>query len=154
MILTPQRTAILPCLAALGTGLSACSDAQVESARAACTVTLQALYRPMSESEPVTFEPVANVSQDSEKFEFVWKESQIKNVLFHLSMADIAQSQPDADGRSHNYRVVIEGAGGTEREYRCRGSLKVRSLHGIWVRQTSASGHTNDFKVTKYPISY
>src|SRR5262245_7718964 len=71
--------------------LAACSDAasRLEAARAACLVTIQSLYRPISDKDPVAFEPVANVAADNEKFEFVWKQSQIKNLTFVLLPQEI-----------------------------------------------------------------
>ena len=149
MNLAPQKAAGL-CVAVSAIGLTACADRRVEEARMACTVVMQALYRPVSEKESVTFEPVANVSRDSDKFEFVWKQSQIGNMVFSLSLADIAGSERLP---SENYVTIIEQAG-AERQYICRGSLGVRSLHGIWVRQTRASGQANDIKVTKYPVGF
>ena len=150
MSLAPQKVAAGFCVATSAIGLTACSDRRVEDARMACTVVMQSLYRPVSDNEPVTFEPVANVSPDSDKFEFVWKQSQIRNMTFSLTMADIVDSERHPSG---NYVMVIERAG-VERQYVCRGSLGVRSLHGIWVRQTDASRQARDIKVTKYPVGF
>ena len=58
--------------------LAACSDgatSRLEAARVACAATMQALYPPVSEKEPITFERVANVAGDRNNFELVWKQS-------------------------------------------------------------------------------
>src|SRR5262249_27237757 len=120
-------------MAAAGQALAACGDGaatRLELARSACMVTMQALYAPVADKEPVRFERVENVSADREKFEFVWKRSQIYNLLFRLTLQEIPEAARGAD-------VVIEG--GPEREYICRGSLAARALHGVWTRRGPAS---------------
>ena len=135
-------------MAAAGQALAACGDGaatRLELARSACMVTMQALYAPFSDKEPVKFERVESVSADREKFEFVWKTSQIHNLLFRVTLPEI----PEAE---RNYRVVIEG--GPEREYICRGSLTARALHGVWTRRGPASESAREIKLTQHPIDF
>src|SRR5262249_42265725 len=92
-------------------GLAACGDAanRLEAARVACTVTIQSLYRPISDKDPVAFEPAVNVAAEPEKFEFVWKQSQIKNLMFVVMPQEIERSGGQV--RDNETRILHEIAG-------------------------------------------
>jgi hypothetical protein len=149
-----RRAALSVCLAAAMMALANCGGfTPLEAARLACTVAMQMRWQPVSDQEPARFEPVPNIATDPEKFEFVWKQSQIKNVLFSLTMEEITRTDQILDDAPRSYTVVIE-ASGKEREYICRGSLKARALHGVWMRQTFAGGQQKEIKITKYPVDF
>ena len=144
----------------LAVGLAACGGSDVElvreAARAACAATLQTLYRPMSEKEPVTFERIADTAADAGRFEFNWKRSQISGLMWDLLQQEFTRenrSSPGDGGQS--YRIVIEGGGAEpEPRYICKGSLKVRSMHGLWLQKTDARGQVRDIRLTQHPISF
>ncbi len=143
------RIAVL--LLVISPGLTACSDAavaQLDAARAACRVTIQTFFPPISDKRPVTFEQVANVAVDRGKFEFVWKQSQIKNLLPRLALQEIATADRG------QYRVILESGDGGEREYVCRGSLSARALQGVWVRHQPASRPPREVRLTSYTIDF
>ena len=153
----PADTRIVGFLAsAVPIGLAACgsSDAEVarEAARAACAATMQALYRPTFENEAVTFERVPDTATGAERFEFNWKQSQISNLTWMIHPQEYQRAERPATGDG-TYTVVIEQAG-AERRYICRGSLKARSIHGIWLQRTDARGQVRDIRLTQHPISF
>jgi hypothetical protein len=130
-------------------GVAACdgSNATLEAARAACAATMQALYEPISDQEPVTFERVANTARESGMFEFVWRRGQISNLSWRVLPTEL-----DAAG-ARGATVVYEVRAG-ENAYACRGSLSVRSIHGIWLLRPNSSGPPTPLRLTKHPIAF
>ncbi len=141
--------------AALAAGLAGCtSDASLalEAARAACAATLQALYDPISIDQPVTIPRVANTSADAEKFEFIWKRDQIAGLSWRI----LPQELGEASAASSVKEIQIlrrELAPNGEPSYACRGSLAVRSIHGVWLRW-SGSTQVTEIKLTRHPVSF
>jgi hypothetical protein len=61
--------------------------------------------------------------------------------------------QPPSDPA--NYRIIFRTEAATgETSYACRGSLAVRSIHGVWLRRTGSPGQVAETKLTKHPVSF
>jgi hypothetical protein len=145
--------------AALMVELAGCtSDTSLalEAARGACAATLQALYDPISIDQPVTIPRVANTSTDAEKFEFIWKRDQISGLSWRLLPPELGQAddgsprQSTTETQIRRYAIVPSG----ETSYACRGSLAVRSIHGVWLRRTGSPGQVTEIKLTRHPVSF
>jgi hypothetical protein len=144
--------------AALAAGLAGCtSDTSLalEAARAACAATLQALYDPISIDQPVSIPRVANTSADGQKFEFIWRHDQISGLSWRMlpremePAGDVSPQQSTTETQVRRYALVPSG----EASYACRGSLAVRSIHGIWLRRTGSTQVT-ETKLTRHPVSF
>ena len=156
MMRAAARSASSACVAsALTVGLAGCTgDASLalEAARAACAATLQALYDPISTDQAVTIPRVANTSADAEKFEFIWKRDQISGLSWRI----LPQELGEASAASSVKEIQIlrrELAPAGEPSYACRGSLTVRSIHGVWLRW-SGSTQVTEIKLTRHPVSF
>jgi hypothetical protein len=136
---------------AIGGGLAGCdgSNTALESARAACAATMQALYEPISDTEAVTIERVASTATESRKFEFIWRRGQISGLMWRLLPVQLDTAGP----RGPNVTYELRGEPG-ETAYACRGSLTVRSIHAIWLLQPRASGPPTEIRLTKHPIAF
>lgn len=161
MMRAAARSASSACVAAaLTMGLAGCGENDkalaLEAARGACAATLQALYDPISIDQVVTVPRVANSSTDAEKFEFIWKRDQISGLLWRSLPQEMEEAsdiprRPSATER----QIVLEAitpAG--ERSYACRGSLAVRSMHGVWLRRHGSTGQVTEIKLTRHPVSF
>ena len=157
MMRAAVRSASSACVAAaLTMGLAGCGESDkalaLEAARGACAATLQALYDPISTDQAVTVPRVANTSTDAEKFEFIWKRDQISGLSWRI----LPQELGEASAASSVKEMQIlrrELAPNGEPSYACRGSLAVRSIHGVWLRR-SGSTQVTEIKLTRHPVSF
>jgi hypothetical protein len=126
------------------------NELAVEGARSGCIAIVQTIYGPKTDKEAPLFERVPNTANDTATFEFIWALAQVSGLASMLTNAErealgIKSLPPGTQGG------VIEVP---LRDYVCRGSLKNRSIEGVWRRANTPQVTPYEIPITTHPTSF